>query len=199
MPKPPISCFLRVCCLLIATAAGAQQFRLKPLSPTELSSAPAAIDKTLLPDGAKHVQVASRQSFQVQQARRTELTILPVHFSTSEAGLVPGIERINQQCGLYLRNPSGKSRYTAIGPQDTAIQCDGIEAVGLARDQAAHAQILLIYTLHTVHRSWSDPYLVSWNQNENRYSIEAMTPPASATQTPKLTISQLKHWLDRTP
>jgi hypothetical protein len=188
-------------CLFAAAAlcASAQNFTLKPLSPAEIQSVSASLDKTLLPDGAGKVQVAGKQSFHVQIAGRTDVTLIPVRFSISEPGLVQGINRDTNECGLYLVDASGKSRFDKVADSDTdgLIQCSGVDGVGLAHSPGAHPQVIFIFSAYTVHRSWSDPYLVSWSDNDGRYVIAALSAPAGTAPTDKLTIAEARKWVDR--
>jgi len=190
-------------CLFAATAscAGAQNVTLKPLSPAEIQAVNAGFDKTLLPDGAGNIQAAGRQSFHVQIAGRTEVSVIPIRFSISEEGLVQGISRVTNECGVYLVDASGKGRFDRVADSDNAglIQCGGVEGVGLAHRPGPHPQVILIFGAYTVHRSWSDPYLVSWSDSDGRYVVEELSAPAGASVTDKLTIAQVRSWVDRRP
>jgi hypothetical protein len=203
-PMPTAALRMRAALLLCLSAAtvaraGAQNFLLKPLSLAEVRSFNGSLDKTVLPDGAGNMRVAGGHAVRVQIAGRTDVTVIPVQFSISEPGLVEGISRDTNQCGLYLIDASGKARFERVAESENAglIQCCGVTGVGLAHSPDSHAQVLVIFSVHTIHRTWSDPYLVAWSDNEGRYVAEALSAPACAVPTDKLTIAQLRKWIDR--
>jgi hypothetical protein len=152
----------------------------------------------MLPDGATKIQIVDKQSFRALSAGHTELTLVPVRYTISESGLVEGIDREHDQCGIYLIEPSSKAHFekTVEGDEGGPIQCSGIEGVGLARGHGPHAQVILLFNAHTVRRSWSAPYLVSWSESDKHYVVEALTRPAGASATGNLTIAQVRKWVE---
>ncbi len=181
-----------------AACAGAQIYSLRPLGRADAQTAQAGLDTGLLPDGAKHLQVVRGQSFRVQAADRTEVTLLPVQFVTAEPGLAPGMDRETDLCGIYLIDAAGTARFAPLADNGTegAVQCGGVEAVGMARGTGAHPQVLLLFRVHTVHRSWSDPYAVSWSDGDGRYVFEHLSAPAGVRPTETLTIARLRQWVN---
>ncbi|QEE27607.1 hypothetical protein FTW19_06085 [Terriglobus albidus] len=176
----------------------AQNGALTPLNAAEIRSVERALDRSLLPKGATDVHLVTSQTFHVQSAGYTELTLVPIRYTISEPGLVEGIDREHDQCGLYLIEPSSTTRFEKMVEGDEAgpIQCSGIEGVGLARGQGPHAQVILIFNAHTVRRSRSAPYLVSWSENDKHYVVEALTPPAGVPVSDSLTIAQVRKWME---
>ena len=187
------------CCgvALSAALAGAQRYALKPLSGQETRSAQAGLDMSLLPEGAKGLQLARGQVFRVDAAGRTEVTVLPVRFYTAAPGLVQGIDRRSDLCGVFLSGAGAKARFEPLADNDTdgSVQCGGVEGVGLARGTGTHPEVLLLFRVHTMHRSWSDPYAVQWSSNDGRYVLEHLAAPAGVRAGDKLTIAELRCWV----
>lgn len=178
----------------ISGYAVAQNAALTPLNPAEIRSLESALDKTLLPKGATDVRI-DKQAFHVQSASHIELTLIPINFIIAEPGLVEGIDRTSDECGLYLIEPSGKTRLEMVSENNGPVQCTGVKGIGLAHGQGPHAQIILLFNAHTVRRSWSAPYLISWSENDRRYVMETLAPPDRATETGNLTIAQVRKWV----
>lgn len=190
-----------VCCLAatVAVAMGAvQRFVLKPVAVQEARSVLARMDASLLPEGAKGVQFARGQVFRVEADGRAEVTVLPVQFYTAHPGLVQGIDRRTDLCGVLLQDATGKPRFEPLADNDTdgSVQCSGVEGVGLARATGEHPEVLLLFRVHTVHRSWSDPYAVTWSANDRRYDLEHLSAPAAMQAMDTLTIPQLRRWVN---
>jgi hypothetical protein len=176
----------------------AQNDTLTPLKAAEIRSIERALDRALLPTGATDVHVVTSQTFHLQHAGHTELTLIPVRFAIAEPGLVEGIDLEHDRCGLYLIEPSSTTRFEkmAEGYEAGPIQCSGIEGVGVARGHGPHAQVILLFNAHTVRRSWSAPYLVTWSENDKHYVVEALTPPAGISAADNLTIAQVRKWVE---
>jgi hypothetical protein len=191
-----------VVCCLTATAAAAvaavQRFVLKPVAVQEARGVLARMDTSVLPEGAKGVQFARGQVFRVEADGRAEVTVLPVQFYTAHPGLVQGIDRRTDLCGVLLADAAGKPRFEPLADNDTdgAVQCSGVQGVGLARATGEHPEVLLVFRVHTVHRSWSDPYAVTWSGNDGRYVMEHLSLPAGMASTDTLTIPQLRRWVN---
>ncbi|GAA3770917.1 hypothetical protein GCM10022270_34510 [Terriglobus aquaticus] len=176
----------------------AQRFVLKPLPVPEARGVLARLDTSLLPDGAKGLQFVRGQVFRVETTGKPEVSVLPVQFYTAEPGLVQGIDRRTDLCGLLLVDAAGKTRFEPLADNGTdgAVQCSGVQGVGLARPTGDHPEVLMLFRVHTVHRSWSDPYAVTWSGNDGRYVMEHLSLPAGMATSDTLTIPQLRRWVN---
>ncbi len=131
--------------------AAAQGGKLVPLAPSKLKTLSNSLDRKLLPDSSRGVEIENKQVFDLVSQTATLLTIVPVRFQITGEEFNGDENKDLRECGVYIIPEQGKSYFiwtldgTTDGPSGV-IQCSGIDAVGLQPVPGSSPAIILIYT-----------------------------------------------------
>lgn len=149
---------------------GAQTLNRVPSA--QLEKVIASLDKHLLPEGAKSLEVERDQV-----VAAPGVTFLPVRFEAEDKNatlVVPGEpSRTKFYCGLYQikEGVSAKFILTFGAGQTEAEECTGLKAIGAAAPHATHGNLILIYNASTLREELPEPVILSWQDSPKKYVV----------------------------
>lgn len=191
--------FLLFSLFVFAILAKAQQAKLLPPTPTELHDVKDKLDLKLLPEGAKNLEIEGKQVFNLVNSNTIQLTLVPVRF---EIGIQHSIgESTISDCGIYLIPAHGAGSFIwTIGKEEELsglVQCTGLQAVGVQSLGDSNPALILIYRAYTVHESFSQPYIFSWDKDSKKYQIDDAWDRQIAEESKTPTIRSIRRLMSK--
>jgi len=145
---------------------------LNRVPPETLEKVIASLDKHLLPEGAKSLEVERDQV-----VAAPGITLVPVRFEAVDKG---GGSLVTEEppptkfyCGIYQLVEGAPATFLLVlgSGQSEMEECVGLKAIGAAIPHAAHGDLILIYDASTLHEKSREPVILSWESSHKRYVI----------------------------
>lgn len=167
------------------------------IPPAQLEKVIASLDKHLLPEGAKSLEVERDQV-----VAAPGIMFVPVRFEAEDKGatlVIPGEPpRTKFYCGLYQITDGAPAKFLlAFGVGQTeAEECAGLKAIGAAAPHATHGDLILIYSGYTLHDTGRDAVILSWDDVQKQYAVnDDLTEYVSTSNTKSCTIFNIRSLL----
>lgn len=156
--------------LLLAACgcAAAQRVRLKPIRPADVGRLQTRLDKSLLQDGAKEIQVDAKQSFDLEAADgTTTLTLVTVAFRVPHGAVV------GRYCGIFLLPRNAPEMFFNPISDDLPVVCEDIAAVRLRRDRGVPPAFVFTGRFSSGARGgWEQRFTISWDAVGHKYTLD---------------------------
>jgi hypothetical protein len=154
---------------LLPVSATTPQSKLQHPTAIKLNRIKGKLDPTRLPEGARGLGVDSKQIFDLVMQNTIQLTVVPVHFTTT---LDSGGDIASHNCGVYLLPANGTVDFFEIVEGELPIQCWSIIAIRLERIDGDYPLIVLTGDVNSGNRTWQQPIVLRWDKLSGKYTMD---------------------------
>jgi hypothetical protein len=154
--------------LAVCGGAAAQRTRLQPIKPADVGRLQARLDRSLLQDGTRNVQIDAKQSFDLKAVDGTIfLTLMSVAFQVPHGAVV------GRYCGVFLLQRDAPETFFNPVPDDLPVVCEDIAAVRLRRDNLIPPTFMFTADFTTGARAFRKTFEISWDAAAKKYTLDA--------------------------